>query len=300
MRNTLSVGAIIAALAFSASAAKAEVFTWTVDSSLSYARLTFPDQVITYSGITASVRPRSTTATGTTGSGAANAWTDTNGRKASLGGTFQADYVTDGLGGTYLTFNNGSNILGLNTPGLLAAPDPANWDGTSFTPTGSALANFSSKVYLNAGFGLINANIALAIRQAVVDLNSAQLLLGGGTTIAGNSTNIGLSQGGVQVKGTAIGSLATIPDVNTSFTSTPVLNTGGGVVNNLGGLSRQIDLLINIPVNLEVTAGVTVTASISGRIVGTATVPEVGSTMLVALGLMGVGVPVAIRRRRAS
>lgn len=297
MRNSLSVGAIVAALAFTASAAKAEVFTWSVDSSQSYARLTFNDQVITYSGVTATVRPRATNATAATVP--ANAWTDTTGRKASLGGSFQADYVTDGFGQTFLDFG-ASNVTGLNTAGLLAQPDPASWDPntSTYTNTNAVEANFSTRVYLVALGGLVNANIRLAIRDSLIALDSSQILLGGGTTIGANETSVGLTSGQIGVKGGSIGGLATIPDILDTVSSSPTVNTSAGSVTG-ATLLKTIDLPIFIPITIEVAAGVSITASISGRIVATATVPEVGSTMLVALGLVGVGVPVAIRRRRA-
>jgi hypothetical protein len=287
MRRT-SVFAV-AVIALSSSVASAEIFNWTINQASSFARITVPDQNITYSGITANVRPRAFNA-----SSASNAWTDSTGRLAPLAGSFMADYTTDGSGNTHLKFLS-DNITVAQV--FNAQPNPASWNGTSFTNTSTALAAFASRVYLNA-FVIANTDIRLALADIDVSLTSNDIVLGGGTTIPANATTLGLDDVSIYVKGNTIFGI-TIPDVNTSTSVAPFANTAGGSVTSLGGLNRQLTLNINIPVSIPVDATTIVTASIAGRIVATATVPEASSMVMVAVGLVGVGIGV-IKRRRAS
>lgn len=281
-------GAAIAALTLLASESHAAIFTWTVNQASSFARITVNDQNVTYSGITANVRPRAFNA-----SSASNAWTDSTGRLAAIAGTFEASYTTTGLGATLLDFTGVDSLSVVQS--FAAQPNPASWNGTTYTNTSTAPAAFASRVYLNA-LGFLNTDLRLALRDIDISLNSSSILLAGGTTIPVNSTNLGLDNVSINLKGNTILGIA-IPDVNTTTNVAPLVNTLGGSIADLGGLNRQLTLNINIPVSIPVDATTIVTANIAGRIVATATVPEVSTVALAGLGMVAAGI--VVRRRRS-
>jgi hypothetical protein len=287
MRRFSLFGAAIAALTLLTGESNAAVFTWTVSQASSFARITVADQSVTYSGITANVRPRAFNA-----SSASNAWTDATGRLAAIAGSFEADYTTTGLGDTLLQFTGADSLSVVQS--FAAQPNPASWNGTTYTNTTTAPAEFASRVYLNA-LGFLNTDLRLALRNIDISLSSSSILLGGGTTIPTNSTNLGLDNVSINLKGNTILGIA-IPDVNTTTDVDPLVNTLGGSVISLGGLNRQLTLNINIPVSIPVDATTIVSANIAGRSVATATVPEISSGGLAALGMVAAGI-VAHRRR---
>ena len=301
MRNVLIVTAVMAILALKAKTVSADVYTWTLDSARSYSRLNFADQtqdINTTLGTTAATaKARSMVATGTTGSGVSNAWNDTNGRKASLSGTFQADYVNH----SSVTLLAGTTDISA-VPALNIGPNPADWDPSTqkYLIYSKAPADFASKIFVSAFSNLVNANMPLAIRDFKLSLSSSQILLGSGTTIAAGSTSIGLPSASVQMMGTSVGGIFDIPDQNTPISNAPVSNISGGEIVDLGGGLRQLNLNYVMPLQIDLGNSFILTGTVSGVIVANTniTVPEVSPITLVALGLAGIAFPLTIRRRR--
>jgi hypothetical protein len=70
-------------------------------------------------------------------------------------------------------------------------------------------------------------------------------------------------------------------------------NQGSLMVEDLGANQRRLTIDVDVPISLDIN-GILLTASISGQIVGLATVPEPASVSLVGLALSLC----ALRRRR--
>ena len=298
MGNLRILVAIITIVVLKTDIASADVYTWTLDSTQSYSRLNLPDQSFTVPSLAVNVRPRSAFATGNTGTGSGNLQSDTRGAKATLSGIFQADYS----GNSSVTLIDGSSDISASpSVPLDVAPNPAVWNSTtkSFEDDSTAPADFGSTIFMNIFNGLVNTKSPLAIRDFKLSLSSSQILLSGGNTIAPGSTTVGIQSASVQMKQSTLISGFSIDGVNSNINNLTVVNIQGGQINNLGGELRQMVLNYTIPIeiDLQTVESVSITGSISGVIVATATVPEVGPTTLVVLGLMSVGVPVVIRRR---
>jgi len=168
-------------LSLSAAApARAALVTWDVDATQSYGRITIPDfnyNVPVLGNV--NIRPRNYNANNN------NPWTDAGGRLAPLDGTISTNLV-DGVSVQFLSGLH--DLFPVQT--FNARPNPAVFNGTTYTNTSTALAAFATNIrtsnFLASQLGL------LAIRDVDLDLASGVVPLGGGTSIAASATSLGL------------------------------------------------------------------------------------------------------------
>jgi hypothetical protein len=278
--------AAVVAVGISISAAtnaQAGIVEWDVDQTQSYGRITIPD--FNYdTGVIGNVtiRPRNYNVNNN------NAWNDAGGRLAPLDGTIKTNLV-DGVSVQFLSGQ--SNLFAVET--FNARPDAAQFNGTTFTGTAAAPAAYATNVrtssFLASQAGLV------AIRGVTIDLASGVVGLGGGTTIAGGSTDLGLLTASIGAD--FLGLIASaIDDQLLNVTSNDLFaNSGAGTITNLGGLNRRLDLTVNLPLSFDIGGGVFLNGGVAGKIVafGTA-IPEPASASLAGLAMIGL----CIGRRR--
>lgn len=294
MRITTACSAICMALGLLALAApaRAGLVTWDVDPAQSFMRLTIADQAIPVEGVgNVTIRLRDATST--------SSWTDAGGRRAFLDGTLSTNLIDT----ISVQFNSGShNLFALEQTNLRPNPaqftgpaDADNPDGT-YVGTGTAPAAFGARVRGSASILTFDAAF-LAIRDAFLDIASGAIALGGGTTIAGNTTNVGIASASIDVDGLALplGLGQAIPDIfNETIGLGTLANTTGGsivVVGGPGSLDRMLTLTVTVPIALDVE-GILINGSATGTIVAFATIPEPSSVLLAsfaAFGLMWAG-----------
>lgn len=274
----------------SANQADAELVTWNVDSAASFLRLTIPDTTLNLDGTSVIVRLRDSNN---------NAWSDNGGRRAFIGGTIDSNFVD----ASSIEFLAGqTNLLGLNSGNFRpnpAAYNPAvtnaeNPDGT-YTNSTTAPAVFAAKARASLGslpFISLDAGY-LAFRSVFFDLASGTLALNGSGAFVGGSNNFGISSASVDLDGLTVTGLGQpIPDTQGEvFTNLLGTNTNGGVVTNLGGNDRRLDLPINIPIQIDLGDGIILNASAAGNIRAFATlvpVPEPSSVILASFAAFGL------------
>lgn len=293
-RNRICAAALAVVGLFAAAApARAALVNWDIDSAQSFIRLNIADQNISLDGFTVNVRLRDA---------AGNAWDDNDGKRAFLDGTVATNLVD----GASIDFLGGShNIQALNSGNF--RPNPASFDPNAtnaenpdgqFIGTGTAPAAFAARVNV---FALIATRTAgyLALRNVFGDLESGVIPLGGGTTIAGGTTALGIASatGDLDglfmdpILGIAIGQ--PIPDTAGLAISLPAgsnFNSLGGSVTDLGGLDRRLNLSINMPLSFDLD-GIVLNASITGQIVAFTTlvpVPEPSSVIMASFAALGL------------
>ncbi len=286
--NQPCVAALAVVWLFAAAApARAAIVNWDVDSSLSYVRLTIPDQSVNVDGITATVRLRD--------AGNTAQWTDNGGRRQSLEGTLSTNLID----GNSISFTGGAhNLFALETGSF--RPNPADFDPNAtsedspdgtYSDTTGAPAAFAARA---RGTTLITFDLAfIAFRDVFFDAASAALALDGGGNFAGGTNNFGIASFVIDVDGLSAPLLGqAIPDIaNEPLGSLMSSNNGGGQVISLGGLSRQLILNVNVPLQIDLE-GTLLNATATGRIVAFATIPEpstIALTGLAALGLCWAG-----------
>lgn len=255
---------VLATWATTMSAARAEVITWDIDPALSSVRLTIPDQTVNIPG-TGDVTVRLRDANSTT------QWTDAGGRLAFLDGTVKTNY----LDASSIEFLSGThNIFAL--AGVNVRPDPAqftgpadadNPDGT-YAATGTAPAAYGAKVRGTVSIVTVDAAY-IALRNVIYNISSGIVPLGGGTTIAGSTSNFGLSSAAVDADGLALplGFGQPIPDTrNAALPALSALDTAAGSVINTGGLGRKLTYNITTSIQVDIQ-GVLLNGSATGQIV---------------------------------
>jgi len=276
----VAVGLSIAA----ATPARAALVSFDVDPAQSYGRITIPDFNYTVDVLgTINVRPRNYNVNNN------NAWTDAGGRLAPLDGTISTNLVD----GVSVQFNSGlNNLFAVET--FNARPNPAVFNGTTYTNTTTDLAAFATNIrtnnFLASQLGL------LAIRDTQLDIASGVIPLGGGTSIAGSATNLGLSS--AQIGADFVGLAASaIDDVLQSVTSDDLFgNTGAGSITVVDFLTRKLTLAVNLPLVFDLGDGVIINGNVQGQIVAYATLVPEPSTVAMA-GVAALGLCFAGRRR---
>ena len=258
---------VLAAWATTIAAARAELITWDIDPAQSFLRLTIPDQDVNIPG-TGNVTVRLRDA-------ASNSeWTDAGGRRAFFDGTLQTNYID----ASSIEFVTGThNIFALE--GVNVRPDPAqftgppNEDNPDGTYVGSATtaAAFGAKV---RGTAIITVDAAyIAIRDVVYDISSGVIALGGGTTIAGSTSNFGITSASIDADGLSTIVGQPIPDtLAAALPAISGLDSAAGAVASTGGLGRK--LTYNIATSIEIVLeGITLTGSASGQIIAIGSLP---------------------------
>jgi hypothetical protein len=261
---------------------KGATVVWDIDSAQSFIRLEVPDQLVPINGFPQllglrdfSPDPQSLSTN----------WTDDGGKRSFVTGTLQTEYIS----GTSIGFSSGQQSAAAIQFGSFR-PDPAAWNGTTFDPNTGAPAAFGAAIHLLFPEFQIELPAGdVALRDILYDLSgSVSLAPSGNGWIGSNSFLVGIAPGArADVQGAINEFNQTLGD--------PVLEENGGslAIENLGGGSLRLTLLINVPVTLAVE-GVDIQASVAGQIVANATVSEpasvVGSSVFHA-GFSGAGTP---------
>jgi hypothetical protein len=292
IRNTLLMASAIA-LVGAVSSARADLVSWNVDPTASFVRLNIPDQTLTIGTTTATVRMRD--------AGSNSNWTDAGGRRAFLDGTLSTNLVD----GTYVQFYSGQhNLEALEQTNL--RPNPAaynpgvtnaeNPDGT-YGNTSTAAAALGARVRATVSILTVDAAF-LALRDVLFDLASGAIPLGGGNSIAGSTTALGIQSSLGDLDGLSIILVGQpIPDTLNAPISTPnQVNTSGGTITNLGGLNRRLDLSVTMSLNLDLD-GTPIMGTVTGNLRAFAVIPEPSSIALLSVGTAAFGLT-AYRRRR--
>ena len=266
-RRAFGQASFFLALALTTQVATASVVTWDVDPTLSYLRLTIPDQSVAITNLgNVTIRMRDANST--------SQWTDAGGRRAALAGVLVTDY-TEALSIRFL--GGAHDLRALETASL--RPNPTAWDAAtaSYTNTSSAPAALGGRArgsYLIATFDAA----FLAFRSVRLDITNAgpgAIALSNGA-FAANTTACGIQSALVDVDGLELplGLGQPIPDVLHANLSPMVqTNAAGGSITNLGGWLYQLTYPINLPelaLNLGDTA---IAGSAAGLIVATAVIP---------------------------
>jgi hypothetical protein len=279
--SLLSAALVVVFILLARGVSKADLVTWTVDSSASYVQLTVPDQAVYVTNVgNVTVRLRDASDN--------NNWTDAGGRRAAVGGTLLADYVD----AVSISFpSNAHNLYALEQTNL--RPNPAEWDPVtlSYTNTGTAPAAFGAKVRATYIFIIIPITedaALMALRNVGFDVASGVVPVVGGA-FAGSQTQFGISAATGDVDGLDISGLGQpVPDVLAAELP-PIVqtNTAGGTVQNLGGPDRKLTYTINMPIAIAVE-GMTLTGSAAGQIVAYGTIPEPPSLRIAPAGNQAV------------
>lgn len=298
LTRAMASGALCAA--FAASPAFAVSVSWDVNPAQSSFKLAIPDQTVTLGTITATMRLRNQN----------NATWSTN--TAPVDG-FLATNV--GAGISSVEFIAGASTLSGVTTGSYR-PNPAAYDtnvtdtlntGGTFTNTTTAAAVFAARI--NAQVSIITLNVGyISFNNVMYDVGSVVLPVTG-TSFASNSLALGLDDSTVMVDGISTIAGQVIPDVISQ--TGPILGTNssagaGSIVAcpvvagscAFGGVDLyKITVPINMPVALSLS-GVNLNATATGTVVGYATiVPEPATLLIMASGLVGLGI---LGRRRTS
>ncbi|MBX3422733.1 MAG: PEP-CTERM sorting domain-containing protein [Pirellulaceae bacterium] len=283
--------------------ADAALVNWTVDSANSYVRINLPlNSTFTLSGTNLSVRLRNADN---------SAWSDAGGRMSRFSGTLATEYSEDTFGPgspNHIQYLDGSHALQSINFGSFR-PDPDQFSPTAtnasnpdgqYTATGGSPHSFALRVNWTSFFpsGTIGF---LGLRDVQYNASGGLVSLagsGGNLTAGANASTFSWSGGLADVDGFDLG-----PglgqrnrdrvggDMSILFSTNMETNGGGLTITNLGGLNRQLDQIIDIPVVFTFIGGDTPVASddsiVTGRLQGHlrafATVPEPSSILLVGL-----------------
>jgi hypothetical protein len=277
---------LVVAAALTFQIAIASVVTWDVDSSVSYVRLTIPDQSVAVTNLgNVTFRMRD--------ANSSSQWTDAGGRRAALDGMIVTDYAD----ATSIQFLGGShNLYALETTNL--RPNPTKWDAatTNYTDTSTAPAALGARA---RGTYVLTFDAAfLAFRAVQLDITNAAsgyIAITDGT-FAANATRCGVLSALVDVDGLELplGLGQPIPDVlHASLSPMVQTNTTGGTITNLGGLVHKLTYPINIP-DLAINLGDTVIAgSATGLIVATAVLSPPSPPPLLSVRKQGAAIVIA-------
>lgn len=297
MRRVLAVAAAVALFGFAGSA-KAAIVNWDIDPSASFIRLNLPDVPTSDSTIgNLTVRLRNF--------GNSGVWSDAGGRRAFYDGTIQTQYV-EGVSLQFLAGQHNAFALEAHN----ARPNPAAWstsatDATntagSYTNTTTALAAYASRARVSVA-ALLGATVdagQIAFRDIELDFQSGSIAMLGGMVFAGGTTNAGIMTAVVDFDGVSLLGAQPIKDeLNRAVPNLVALNSGGGVITDLGGLNRRLDYTMNVVIAYDLGGGFTLNGWATGAIVAFATVPEASTLGLLGLATIAFGGVWARRRMR--
>lgn len=288
MRNfVLGVAALVAVFAGQSQAA----LVWSIDSNVSYIRLNIPDQPVPIdeeNTLNAKLRDYQVNGGPMLDSDpdVPTSWTDLNGRRSFVSGTISSNYV-EGSSIQFVpgTHSAGAIEYGLFLPDPSAVPGPAAFAADVWNTFEADPDNFPGELtYLRLGH--------VRIRNINYDLDGTASLAAGPPTTwtqSGGSINLGTLAGSV----VDVDLLGILTDYGVTLDPFGAANQGSLMVEDLGANQRRLTIDVDVPISLDIN-GILLTASISGQIVGLATVPEPASVSLVGLALSLC----ALRRRR--
>jgi len=276
------------------------ISSWDIDSSVSYIRLTIPDQSFVLEGYTATARIRNTDT---------SAWTDSgNGKRmAYYDGTIATNYDFHSL-----EFLNGQHEIRAIEGGSFR-PDPAQYDpndlgnGQHYTGTAAKPAAYAGLIRgtmtltFNAGY--------FAFRDMLLDVDSGTIPMPNFGSFSGNTTQIGIQQVQAALDGLLIsilGNTMWVPDYLDYVDTAGVTgtNTLGGSVLDLGVTSDpghegehkyKLTLSVNVPVQFYLEP-VYLNMTAAGQFVGYAYYVPEPTTLLLCGG--GAVLTILARRRK--
>ncbi len=272
--------AALVAVTLASQMARASIITWAVDPTVSYIRLTIPDQSIAVTNLgDITLRMRD--------ANSATQWTDAGGRRAALEGTIATDYVE----ATSIEFLGGShNLQAIETTSL--RPNPAKWDAvaTNYSDTSTAPAALGGRV---RGTYLLTFDAAfVAFRALRLDITNATPgpIAITNSAFAANASRCGIAAALVDVDGLELplGLGQPVPDaLHGSLPPVVQMNSSAGTILSLGGLDRQLTYPISIPDLTIDLGGTVITGSAAGLIVAYATLPTLPSSPTLRVGRQG-------------
>ncbi|MBX3422734.1 MAG: PEP-CTERM sorting domain-containing protein [Pirellulaceae bacterium] len=294
--------------------ADAALVNWTVDSANSYVRINLPlNSTVSISGTAVTIRLRNADN---------SAWSDAGGRMSRFSGTLATEYSEDTFGPgspNHIQYLDGSHALQSINFGSFR-PDPDQFSPTAtnasnpqgqYTDTGGSPHSFAIRFNLQSLLLVNLPPVYYGLRDIQYSAGSGLIALvgsGGNYTAGANASTFGWSDGLVDIDAPNMGVLLgqLIPDSSGGslaswFSTNLETNSGGLTITNLGGLSRQLDQNIDIPVYFAAyDFGTSQTSDdwilagrLQGRLRAFATVPEPTSGVLV-----GIAAASSLLRRR--
>jgi hypothetical protein len=308
MKPTKSVAMVIAVIcAFHpcGKSAIASPLNWTVDQTQSFLTLSVPDQVVAFSTSTFGATPVTLHFGNQNEIGnSTHAWSF--GSTSAFRGTLATNY-TDGAS---IGFLGGQSSLSGVVSGTYI-PNPAVWNGTTFTDQSTAPATFGVRVHASALGGAVSADAAyFAISDVLYDVGSGILPINsGGHFVASTSTFgiIGASIASLDLNVPVMGPLQS--SFQFGIPSTLPNTAAQGAISSPDPINhpllRQLTMPIVVPVAFPVSwiggnANATPSSligTLTGELVATAVVPEPSAAVLAALALACLTI-VGARSRR--
>lgn len=239
---------------------------WIIDSTASSLTLAIPDQNVVLDGTNVLVAVRNQSG------GNAGPWNV--GNTAAISGTIQTEYV-DGSSIQFLAGQTG--ILGVNSGSY--RPDPASFDGTTFTTTNTAPGVFGARVRATVsvfGFPVTQDAGFVSFYNTSYEIASGSLPITAGNFPV-NTTEIGIAQSQVAIDGLSIPIVGQpVADQILSILDTVAINAAAtGTITTTGTYTRRltapISLALSIPIDEDPSHNLVATAT--GTVVADATLP---------------------------
>ncbi|CAG0984503.1 hypothetical protein MYXO_02052 [Myxococcaceae bacterium] len=290
-------------VALSAPRAEAVSVSWDLNPAESSITLAVPDQSLVLSGQNVTVRVRNQATTGSGGS-----WTV--GRTAQIDGLVSSDYV-EGSSIQFFT-NPVGDVFALDSGSYRPNPaafNPGNTNSSNpngqYSNTTTASAVFGGRVHISALSGFIQGDAGvLNFQNVLLNVLNTSVIAMSGTNFSSAGIQVGIDTALVNFDGLSLSLIGqVVPDANQQAFS-PLFAANGTTTSSVTApdlinqpLLRKLTLNINLA-NLQLDlSGTIVTASITGTLVGYATVvPEPSTLLLAAAGMLGL----AIRGRRRA
>lgn len=293
MSRSRIYAAILVVVVFFATVApaRAGLVSWDIDSAASYVRLTIPDQNITIGSYTINARIRDQNSA---------SWSDAGGRRAFLEGTVETNLDIFGGGLSSLNYLGGNTARAIDDKNL--RPNPASWNGTTFTETSSAPAAFGGMLRGNflaqnfdAGFFSFS-DIGFDIAGGG-PLSTFAIPGGGsypfppGYSLPGNSTTFGIGDGTLAIDG--VSSLLPVQALADQLIDAPPLssaNAGATTITHVVGFLWKLTYTVNQPIEILVAEDGYLTGTANGQIVAYALlIPEPSSVVMAGVACVGLG-----------
>jgi len=274
----------VAATALTATSAKAEALTFTLDSAQSYITLNIPN--FSLSGLTINLTGQNRT----NGAPIGTAWsTNTNtGNTAFISGTI-ATTVGGSFTGQTLTsvrFIAGANSLSAVNSGNYR-PNPAAYNAVTSVYNNNSAAPGAYGATVHASLG--NAAI-VSFDNVTYDIGSTANSPASGTVGSGTVNtdsglvNVGILNSVFSIQGLSIFLVGqVIPNAVTTLNNAVAPNTASaGLYQYTSPTNLKLTVPINIPISIDVGGGTFINGNAFGRMVANAAVPE-PSTMAAGL-----------------
>ncbi|CAL1125265.1 unnamed protein product [Cladocopium goreaui] len=295
--------ALATSLAVGSSLANAAPIAWQIDQTQSSISLSIADTAVDLDGTNATVRIRNQSG------GNSGPWNV--GNTAFMGGTLFTDYSEGGSHSIEFLPHAAGDIFGLTSGSY--RPNPASWNPANtnadnpdgqYSNTSTDPSVFGARVRASVSILTLDAGY-LAIDDVSYDAQSAQLAVSGttGGSFDASLINFGILESLIYFDGVALplGLGQPIPDTFAEpFNGFIAQNNsaGSGIINDLGGASREMIIPINMVLALDIE-GIILNAGVTGQVVAYSVVPEPSTFVMFGLGAVGLAVTAIRKRRRA-